>query len=174
MCLFFPQFSQTGSTQRTTAGRTPTLILDGKAHKILGKLYVTVSFLNRTSDNTKGYSTARTGSAAGDGETFKRSNRVTVTSSTLLSSPYTQKWPVSTLTCPQPATLSLPRPLAPPCGSGSCTRPRRRDPLSSYVIYPSYSLVTGPEVMSFRNLLERWWDEDGTRNRTNIGHLYQR
>lgn len=27
-------------------------------------------------------------------------------------------------------------------------------------------LVAGPEVMSFRNLLERWWDEDGTRNRT--------
>lgn len=76
MCLFFPQFSQFSrgdphSGQLQVA--RPTLIPCGKA-KFEGSLYVTVSVLNRTSDNTMDCSTARTGSPpAGDGRLSKRS-----------------------------------------------------------------------------------------------------
>jgi hypothetical protein len=49
----------------------------------------------------------------------------------LLKAP--SSWPVSTLICQLRATLSPPRLLAPLCGSGSCTRPRRKAPSFLYV-----------------------------------------
>jgi len=70
------------------------------------------------------------------------------------------QWLASTPICPLRATRLSPRSSEPPCGSGSCTRPRRRVPSFSYVLHDTRKL--GLSISS-------WTIQDARTLKTRIG-----
>lgn len=99
------------------------------------------------------------------------SDQMALPSSTFLPH-LTSTWPDSTPICPPRATQSSARPSVPPCGSGSCTRPRRR--ALSFLYVPLHHSLLPCQTPEHTDILHTGSVECGHQTRTGIAALVSR